>query len=103
MKTSSHKNAQRKAAGKNGRIEVKIENNMLLDSVTKSGKKLTEVERSGNPSLLKKAARRLNSRRSSQKVLQVPQKDFENAISAMEDVGVKGTVKNMAGTKRRSV
>jgi len=38
-----------------------------------------------------------------QKVFQVPQKDMSKAAKAMQNVGVSGTVKNMGGTKRRSV
>lgn len=101
--TTSHKRAKSKAAGKNGQTEVKISRNRRLDAVTKSGKRITEVERSGSTQGLNKAANRLKSRRSSQKVLQVPQKDIPKAVKAMKKMGVKGTVKNMSGTKRRSV
>ena len=38
-----------------------------------------------------------------QKVLQVPQKDMAKAAKAKQNVGISGTVKNMSGTKRRSV
>ena len=68
--------------------------------MSKSGKKATEVERSGTSAGLEKAAQRLKMKRSRQKVLQVPQKDMSKA---MKKKGVKGTVKNMSGTKRRSV
>jgi len=74
-----------------------------LDALTKSGKKATEVERSGTSAGLEKAAQRLKMKRSKQKVLQVPQKDMPKAVQAMKKKGVKGTVKNMSGTKRRSV
>jgi hypothetical protein len=102
-KSHSHKRVQSKAAGRKGRTEVKIRGGRVLDSITKSGKRATEVERNGSPTKLKMAARRLKVRRSNQKVLQVPQKDMKNAVKAMKAVGTKGTVKNMGGTKRRSV
>ncbi len=103
-KSSSHKRAQGKAAGRGGKTEVKIKGtNKRLDAITKSGKTATEVERSGSASGLEKAAQRLKSRRSKQKVLQVPQKDIPKAVLAMKKKGVGGTVKNMSGTKRRSV
>ena len=102
-KTQSHKRAQSKAAGKNGSTEVKISRNRRLDAVTESGKRVTEVERSGTDKGLEKAARRLKARRSNQKVLQVPQQDMSKAAEAMRKVGVNGTVKNMSGTKRRSI
>jgi hypothetical protein len=103
-KSPSHKRAQAKAAGQGGKTEVKIKGtNKRLDAVTKSGKKATEVERSGTTAGLEKAAQRLKMRRSQQKVLQVPQQDMIKATAAMRKKGVKGTVKNMTGTKRRSV
>ncbi|MEE9168939.1 MAG: hypothetical protein V3U73_04200 [bacterium] len=49
------------------------------------------------------AARRLKQSGTPQKVLQVPQKNMDAAAQAMRNVGVGGTVKNMGGTKRRSV
>jgi len=102
-KSPSHKQAQGKAAGRGGKTEVKIKGtNKRLDAITKTGKTATEVERSGSTSGLEKAAQRLKSKRSKQKVLQVPQKDMSKAVQAMKKKGVSGTVKNMSGTKRRS-
>jgi hypothetical protein len=103
-KSSSHKRAQGKATGRGGKTEVKIKGtNKRLDAITKSGKTATEVERSGSTIGLEKAVQRLKSKRSKQKVLQVPQKDIPKAVLAMKKKGVGGTVKNMSGTKRRSV
>lgn len=103
-KTPSHKRAQGKAAGRGGKTEVKLKgSNKRLDAVTKSGKTATEVERSGNMKSLEKAAQRLKMRRSQRKVLQVPQTDMSKAAQAMQKKKVRGTVKNMTGTKRRSV
>ena len=102
-KTISHKRAQSRAAGRGGKTEVKLKGGKRLDALTQSGKRATEIERSGTIAGLKKAAQRLKLRRAKQKVLQVPQKDMGKAVKAMREVGVKGTVKNMSGTKRRSV
>ena len=99
--TSSHKRAKAKAAGKSGKTEVPLKGNRRLDAVSKV--KATEVERSGTKAGLEKAAQRLKASRKRQKVLQVPQKDMDKASQAMRNVGVGGTVKNMSGTKRRSV
>lgn len=99
--TSSHKRAKRRAAGKSGRTETPISRGRRIDATT--NKKATEVERSGSSSGLEKAARRLKSSGKKQKVLQVPQKDMSKAVKAMRKVGTGGTVKNMGGTKRRSV
>lgn len=99
----SHKRAQSRAAGRRGKTEVPLPRRRRLDALTESGKRATEIERSGNRALLRKAARRLKSSGASQKVLQVPQPDMAEGATAMKAEGVKGTVKNMTGTKRRSV
>jgi len=99
--TSSHKNAKSKAAGKSGRKEVPISKNKRLDAATK--KRATEIERSGNLKSLEKAALRLKESGKKQKIPQVPQKDISKAVQAMKNKSVRGTVKNMSGTKRRFV
>ena len=99
--TPSHKRAKGAAAGRSGKTEVPISRGRRLDATTQ--KKATEVERSGSQSGLEKAARRLKASGKPQKVLQVPQKDMSKAAKAMEKVGTKGTVKNISGSKRRSV
>ena len=100
-RSQSHKRAQAKAAGKSGRTEAPLRGNRRLDA--KSKKTATEVERSGSPTLLRKAAKRLKDSGLPQKVLQVPQPDMAAAAKAMTDANVTGTVKNMGGTRRRSV
>ena len=101
--TQSHKRAKQKAAGRGGKVEQKLPGRKRLDAITKSGKTATEIERSGTTQGLSKAAQRLKKSRAKQKVLQVPQKDMDKAAAAMRNAGVGGTVKNMGGTKRRSV
>ncbi len=96
--SKSHKRAKGRAPGKK---EVPISGNRRLDSA--SPNTATEVERSGTPAGLKAAASRLQASRRSRKVLQVPNQDMEMAVVAMRKVGVKGSVKNMGGTKRRQV
>ena len=99
--SSSHKRANSKASGKSGKTEVKLKNNQRLDATTKI--KATEIERSGTMAGLEKAALRLKKSGKTQKVLQVPQKDMEKAVNAMRKEKVSGTVKNMGGTKRKSI
>jgi hypothetical protein len=99
--SESHKRAKSKAAGKKGKTETPLKGNRRLDAQT--SKKATEVERSSDPNGLEKAAKRLKDSKKPQKVLQVPEKDMSKATAAMKKVGVSGTVKNMSGTKRRSV
>lgn len=101
--TPSHKKAKGAAAGRKGKTEVPIGRGRRLDALSPSGKKATEVERSGTTQGIKKAVSRLKARRASQKVLQVPQGDMPKATKAMKTMKVKGTVKNMTGTKRISV
>ena len=99
--SQSHNRAKSKAAGKSGKTEVQIKGGRRLDAQSKT--KATEIERSGNKARLGAAAQRLKDSRKPQKVLQVPQNDMDKAVEAMKAAGVKGTVKNMKGTKRKSV
>ena len=99
----SHRRAKSKAAGPGGRTEVPLPGGKRLDALTQGGGRATEVERSGSAQGLLAAARRLNQSGATQKVLQVPQKDMDAAAQAMLKAGVSGTIKNMGGTKRRSV
>jgi len=101
--TSSHKRAKARAAGRHGRTEVPLKGNRRLDAKTAGGGRATEVERSGTMQGLNKAAGRLKSSRAPQKVLQVPQQDMGKAAQAMRRARIGGTVKNMGGSKRRSV
>ena len=99
--SQSHKRAKSKAAGKAGKTEAPLTRKWRLDAQTR--KKATEVERSGSAQALTKAVQRLRASQKPQKVLQVPQQDMARAVAAMKKERVKGTVKNIAGTKRRSV
>ena len=53
---TTHRRIKAKAAGKSGRTEVRISGNTRLDAFTRS--KAVEVETSGQPERLEKAARR---------------------------------------------
>ncbi len=99
--STAHKRAKSKASGRSGTKEKAISGGRRLDATSR--KKATEVERSGSKDSLIKAARRLRDSGRSQKVLQVPQPDMHKAAEAMRKVGISGTVKNMSGTKSRSI
>ena len=101
--TPAHRRAKNRAAGRGGKTEVPLRGGKRLDALTKGGGRATEVERSGTAAGLLKAAKRLNQSGAKQKVLQVPQKDMPKATVAMRKVGTTGTVKNMGGTKSKSV
>jgi len=99
--SDSHKRAKTKAAGQTGETEAPLRGNRRLDART--SKRAVEVELSGTVAGLEKAVRRLKDSGKPQKVLQVPQKDMAKAAKAMQNIGISGTIKNMIGTKRRSV
>ena len=99
--SESHKRAKGKAAGRAGQTEKTLSGGRRLDAATR--KRATEVERSGTAEGLRKAAERLKSSHKPQKVLQVPQQDMAKAAEAMRKARVDGSVKNMSGSKRRSI
>ena len=99
----AHRRAKNKAAGTHGRTEVRLKGNRRLDALTASGKTATEVERSPSAARLDAAAKRLKQSGAKRKVLQVPQPNMDAAAGALRKAGIGGTVKNMGGTKRRSV
>ena len=101
--TRSHYRARKRAAGRYGKTEVRLKRGRRLDALTSSGKRATEVERSGSHVRLEAAARRLKTSGARQRVLQVPQWHMRAAAKAMRRVGATGTVKNMGGTKRQRV
>ncbi|MBC2710986.1 MAG: hypothetical protein HGJ94_08335 [Desulfosarcina sp.] len=94
--SQSHKRAKGKAPGQ---TEVPISKGRRLDSATK--KTATEVER--NSQNIEKAVERLRDSGRQRKVLVVPQKFMPQASKAMRKKNVGGTVKNLSGTKRRSI
>ena len=99
--SQSHKRAKAKDAGKSGNTETPLPYKRRLDAETKT--KAVEVERSGDQKKLEKAAGRLKASNKPKKTLQVTQHHMEKADTAMKSRGVSGTVKNVSGTKRRSV
>lgn len=99
--SAAHKRAKGAASGNAGSKEVPLPRGRRLDAARE--KTATEVERSGSDKGLRKAALLLKDSGKPQKVLQVPQKDMAAAAEAMRNAGVGGTVKNMGGTRRRSV
>jgi hypothetical protein len=94
--SKSHKKAKSRAPGQ---TEVPISRGRRLDSATK--KTATEVER--NRQNLGKAAERLRDSGRPRRVLQVPHHLIPEAVDAMKEKGISGSVKNLSGTKRVSV
>lgn len=101
--SESHKRAKNKAAGAKGQTEAPLPGNRFLDALTAGAGHATEVERSGDPAQLEKAARRLKASKAPQKTLKVPHADIDAAAAAMRAAGVSGNVENLSGTKSRKV
>jgi hypothetical protein len=97
----AHKRAKKKAAGSSGETEVALPGKKRLDA--RNSKKATEVERSGSKDSLEKAVDRLSTQKKLKKELVVPEPDIKKAVDLMREKGVKGTGKNMTGTKRTMV
>lgn len=92
----SHKRAKAKAPGK---TEVRVRGGGRVDAAT--SKTATQVER--NPSNLQNSVAKLKASGRPRRVLQVPQHLMNDASEEMRKQNVSGTVKNMSGTKRRSI
>lgn len=101
--SDAHKRAKSQAAGSRGKTEVPLPGGGRLDALSSGGKRATEVERSGERARLENAAQRLRESGANQRVLKVPQPHMGKAAQAMKRAGVSGTVKNISGTRRRSV
>jgi hypothetical protein len=99
-RSNSHKRHQRRAAGKGGRTEGALPSGKRLDALTRSGHRATEVELSGNYERYRKAAQRLQESGATQRVIRTQHKYVDIATRAMRDEGVKGSVRNLSGTKR---
>jgi len=99
----AHERAKRRAAAEaGGRIECPVgRGGDRLDACNHG--RAVEIERSGRAERLDKAVEKLKASRRRQRVLQVPDKDLDKAAEAMRRNCVGGTVKNMAGTRRRRV
>jgi len=99
--SKAHQKAKRQAAGASGATECPLGDGRRLDACTE--RRATEVERSGSYDRLVAAAERLADSGRPQRILMVPQWDMDAAADAMREVGISGSVKNLGGTRRRSV
>ena len=61
---------------------------------------ITAVDRSGSVRGLERAAKKLKTRPSSDRILRVPQWDMPAAVEAMRKAGVDGVVTNLCGSRR---
>lgn len=97
-KPQRHTQLKRWAAGPTGTTEKPQRGGTRLDA--RRPKQAIEVERSGR---LEAALRRLGKEKGVQRVLQVPQRDFDRAIEAAQQAGVGVTVANLSGIRKRSL
>jgi hypothetical protein len=80
------------------KAEVFLKGIKRPDAVTKFT--AVEIERSGSKAALYEAAVRLKESGKPQKVLIVPGQRVKAAKSAMQEVGVSGTLRNFSDTRR---
>ena len=94
-KTGIHRKHQRKAAGRQGQIEVSI--NGFLDVRTR--RKAIEIERTGKSERIEKALQRLVKVKKPHKILRVPNKDVAKACRIARERRQKVTIRNLSGTR----
>ena len=90
-----HRKYQRKAAGRQGQIEVYI--NGFLD--VKTPKKAIEIERTGKSERIEKALQRLAKVKRPHKILKVPNKDLSKACRIARMKKRKVTISNLSSTR----
>jgi hypothetical protein len=96
-KIQTHRRHQKKAAGRQGQIEVRI--NGVID--VKTQKKAAEIERTGRTKRIKKALQRLANIQKPHKILKVPNRDLSKAYRIASKRRQKVTISNLSGTKYR--
>jgi len=93
--SQSHKRAKGKAAKK----EVPIKGGRRLDALR--GNNAIEVERGGTKALINKALSRLDTQKSKNKILRVPQKDMNTSAELAKKKGIHVTITNLSKTRRK--
>ena len=94
-KIRTHRRHQRKAAGRQGQIEVHI--NGFLD--VRTPKKAIEIERTGKSERIEKALQRLTKIRKPHKILRVPHRDLSKACRIARKRRQKVTISNLSATR----
>jgi hypothetical protein len=84
-------------------VEPKAARRRRFAQLAKEGKRAQVVDRSGSVHQLERAAKRLKSANTEDRILRVPQWDMDKAIEAMRKAGVTGAVSNLCGTKKTRV
>lgn len=74
-----------------------------LAEQAKDGKKAVEIDRTGSAVHLERAAKRLKHMKAEDRILYVPQWDFEKGEAAMRRAGVRGAVSNLCGSQRKRI
>ena len=95
---SRHTQLKRRAAGPTGKPEKPQPGGTRLDARRKGV--ATEIERSGR---IRPALARLRKETNARKKLAVPQNEMDRAAEIARDMGIKVTIENLGGTKRRRV
>jgi len=100
-KQQRHTKITRKVAGPRGQTEVPIPGRRRLD--VKKPNVAIEIERSADPARIRAALGRLRTQRNAPKQLRVPQPNLDRAAEIAKRARLNVTVKNLSGTKRRTV
>ena len=101
VRSKRHRQLQRKLAGGKGKIEVPIRGGRRVD--VQKGRKVSEIERSGDPERIRQAIRRLRAKKTFKKELLVRDADLDKAKEIAQEEKGKLTIRNLSKTRRRFV
>lgn len=101
VRSKRHGQLQRKLAGRKGKIEVPIRGGRRID--VQKGRKVSEIERSGDPERIRQAIRRLHAKKTFKKELLVRDADLDKAKEIAQKEKGKLTIQNLSKTRRRFV
>ncbi|MBA7646661.1 hypothetical protein ES703_54427 [subsurface metagenome] len=96
-----HRRIQKKIAGKKGKVEIPISRKRKID--VQKGRKVVEIERSGDPKKISQALNRLKAKKGLKKEIRVPQKDLNKTKDIAKKKKMSVIIKNLSGTKIRSI
>jgi len=101
VRSKRHRQLQRKLAGGKGKIEVPIRGGRRVDA--QKERKVSEIERSGDPERIRQAIRRLHAKKTFKKELLVRDADLDKAKEIAQKEKGKLTIQNLSKTRRRFV
>lgn len=100
MESTLHKVLKKAFASKSGKTELKTSGKRRIDYLNPKRREVGEIERNRR---IKEALLRLKTKKTIHKVLRVPQRDFDKAITMARQLKMKVTITNLKGNKRKTV